>query len=212
MNFSRLQISVFLGIAAIAWAAVLLIQGTQLTIDHLAPFSTVVGVLALGALLMEKLLWRQPWLHGWFVQRPDLRGTWKVQLQSDWINPETKAPIGPITCYMGVEQTLSKIQMHLMTPESESWFVAHSVRLSPSENGYQVVGVYTNKPQVHLRSATSAMHLGAVIIDTHGGSSLRPETLTGEYWTDRKTTGRMAFTNRCETVYTQFAQAKQHVL
>lgn len=83
MNFSRLQISVFLGIAAIAWAAVLLIQGTQLTIDHLAPFSAVVGVLALGALLMEKFLWRHPWLHGWFVQRPDLRGTWEVQLQSD---------------------------------------------------------------------------------------------------------------------------------
>lgn len=110
---------------------------------------------------------------------------------------------------MGVEQTLSNLQMHLMTPESESWFVAHSVRLSPSENGYQIVGVYTNKPQVHLRSATSVMHLGAVIIDTHGSSRLRPATLMGEYWTDRKTTGRMAFTNRCETVYTQFAQAKQ---
>jgi hypothetical protein len=112
---------------------------------------------------------------------------------------------------MGVEQTLSNLQMHLMTPESESWFVAHSIRPSPSETGFQIVGVYTNKPHVHLRSASSAMHIGAVIIDTHGGSSLRPETLTGEYWTDRKTTGRMTFTNRSETVHTQFSQAKQQV-
>lgn len=211
MNFSRLQISVFLGIAVGAWAVVLLVRGTTLSFDHLAPFSTVVGVLAIGALAMEKLLWRQSWLHGWFVQRPDLRGTWKVQLQSDWIHPETKTQIDQIICYMGVEQTLSNLQMHLMTPESESWFVAHSVRPSPSENGYQIVGVYTNKPHVHLRSATSAMHLGAVIIDTHGDSALRPSSLTGEYWTDRKTTGRMTFTNRCETVYTQFSKAKQHV-
>ena len=211
MNFSRLQISVFLGLAVAAWAAVLLIQGTQLTFEHLAPFGTVVGVLALGALAMEKLLWRQPWLHGWFVQRPDLRGTWKVQLQSDWINPATKSLIDPITCYMGIEQTLTNLQMHLMTPESESWFVAHSVRPSPSENGYQIVGVYTNKPHVHLRSATSAMHFGAVIIDTHGESSAHPTTLTAEYWTDRKTTGRMTFTERCETVYTHFAQAKQNI-
>jgi hypothetical protein len=211
MNFSRLQISVSLGIAAIAWATVLLAQGAKLALSDLAPFSTVVGVLAVGALLMEKLLWRQPWLHGWFVNRPDLRGTWKVQLQSDWINPETGTRIGPITCYMGVEQTLSNLQMHLMTPESESWFVAHSICPSPSETGYQIVGVYTNKPHVHLRSATSAMHLGAVIIDTHGGSSLRPETLTGEYWTDRKTTGRMTLTNRSETIHTQYAQAKQLV-
>ncbi len=211
MNFSRLQISVFLGIATVAWAAVLLIQGRQLSLSDLAPFSTVVGVLAVGALLMEKVLWRQPWLHGWFVQRPDLRGTWKVELQSDWINPETGTGIGPITCYMGVEQTLSTLQMHLMTPDSESWMVASSVRASPSETGFQIVGVYTNKPHVHLRSATSAMHLGALIIDTHGSSALRPETLTGEYWTDRKTIGRMKFSNRSETVYTHFTQAKQHL-
>jgi hypothetical protein len=211
MNFSRLQISVFLGIAAIAWGTVLLIQGSKFALSDLAPFSTVVGILAIGARSMEKLLWRQPWLHGWFVHRPDLRGTWKVQLQSDWVNPETGTPVGPITCYMGVEQTLSNLQMHLMTPESESWFVAHSIRPSPSETGFQIVGVYTNKPHVYLRSASSAMHIGAVIIDTHGGSSLRPETLTGEYWTDRKTTGRMTFTNRSETVHTQFSQAKQQV-
>ena len=211
MNFSRLQISVSLGIATIAWATVLWLQGRQLSLTDLAPFSTVVGVLAFGALLLEKFLWRQPWLHGWFVQRPDLRGTWEVQLQSDWVNPETGLSVGTITCYMGVEQTLSTLHMHLMTPESESWFVAHSLRPSPSENGFQIVGVYTNKPQVHLRSATNAMHLGAVIIDTHGGSSLRPETLTAEYWTDRKTVGRMTFGNRSDTIYTQFSQAKLHV-
>lgn len=211
MNFSRLQISAFLGIATAAWAAVLLIQGRQLALSDLAPFSTVVGVLGVGALLMEKVLWRQPWLHGWFVQRPDLRGTWKVELQSDWINPETGNVIEPITCYMGVEQTLSTLQMHLMTPESESWLVASSVRASPSETGFQIVGVYTNKPHVHLRSATSAMHLGALIIDTHGSSALRPETLSGEYWTDRKTMGRMKFSNRSETVYTHFTQAQQHL-
>ena len=201
----------FLGIAAMAWGTDLLIQGSKLALSDLAPFSTVVGVLAVGALSVEKLLWRQPWLHGWFVHRPDLRGTWKVQLQSDWVNPETGTQIGPVTCYMGVEQTLSNLQMHLMTPESESWFVAHSIRPSPSETGFQIVGVYTNKPHVHLRSSTSAMHIGAVIIDTHGGSSLRPETLIGEYWTDRKTTGRMTFTNRSETVHTQFARAKQQM-
>ena len=211
MNFSRLQISVFLGMAVVAWALVLFVQGTPLSFSQLAPFSTVVGVLAIGALSMEKLLWRQPWLHGWFVKRPDLRGTWKVLLQSDWISRETNAAIGPITCYIGVEQTLSSLQMHLMTPESESWFVAHSILTSPSENGYQIVGVYTNKPHVHLRSSTSAMHRGAVIIDTHGESALRPSSLAGEYWTDRKTTGRMTFTNRCDTVYTQFTQAKQHL-
>lgn len=209
MNFTRLQISVFLGVAALAWATVLLLQGVHLTLAHLAPFGTVVGVLALAALALEHVLWRQPWLHGWFVQRPDLRGTWKVKLQSDWVNPATGTNIPPITCYMGVEQTLSSLQMHLMTPESESWFVAHSIRPSPSENGYQIIGVYTNKPNVHLRSAASNMHLGAIVVDTHGESRAAPTTLTAEYWTDRKTTGRMTFSNRSAAMFTRFEDADQ---
>lgn len=208
MNFTRLQISVFLGLAVAAWAIVLRWQGVPLSWTHLAPFSTVVGVLTVSALALEHVLWRKSWLHGWLVHRPNLRGTWKVTLQSNWVDPATGSVVPSIECYMGVEQTLSNLQMHLMTPESESWFVAHSVRPSPSENGYQVVGVYTNKPNVHLRSSTSSMHLGAVIIDTHGESRSFPSSLTGEYWTDRKTAGRMTFSDRLDTVYTRFEDAR----
>lgn len=207
MNFSRLQISMFLGLATIAWGLVLLAQGTPLSREHLAPFSTVVGVLVISSLALEHYLWRQPWLHGWFVKRPDLRGTWKVTLQSDWMNPETNQLIPPIICYMGVEQTLSNIQMHLMTRESESWFVAHSICPSPSENGYQIFGVYTNKPNVHIRFTTSSIHLGALVLDTHGESKIRPTTLTAEYWTDRKTRGQMTFTDRLDVVQTRFEDA-----
>lgn len=208
MNFSRLQISVFLGLATAVWAVFLLIQGVPLAFAHLAPFSTVVGVLALSALAMEHLLWRQPWLHGWFVQRPNLRGTWKVCLQSDWINPDTGSVTPPVICYMGVEQTHSTLQMHLMTPESESWFVASSIRPSPSEHGYQIVGIYTNKPKMHLRISTSNMHLGAIVLDTHGESKSFPTTLMAEYWTDRKTTGRMTLNSRSATIYTRFDDAR----
>lgn len=209
MSFTRLHISVFLALSATAWAAVLFAQGVPIQAQHLAPFGTVVSVLALSAIALEHYLWRLPFLQGWFVARPDVRGTWAVALQSDWIDPNTGATIPPITCFMGVEQTLSTLQMHLMTPESESWFVAHSIRRSPSENGYQIVGVYTNKPNVHLRSGRSAMHLGGLVLDTHGSSKAKPTILTAEYWTDRKTTGRMTFSDRMDRVYTRYEDAAQ---
>lgn len=207
MTFTRLHISIFLGFSALLWGAALLIQGVPLSLSYLAPFGTVVGVLAASALTLEHFLWHQPFLHGWFVARPDLRGTWKVTMQSDWIDPQTSLPIPPIECFMGVEQTLSVLQMHLVTPESESWFVAHSIRASPSENGYQIVGVYTNKPNVHLRGGRSSMHLGAIVLDTHGLSKSKPSTLTAEYWTDRKTTGRMTFSDRIAVVHTRYEDA-----
>jgi hypothetical protein len=210
MAFSRLHISVFLGVAVLAWAAVLYSQGVRLSWEevrvHLAPFSTVVGALVTLALVLEHLAWPLPVLHGWLVKRPDVRGTWRVQLQSDWIDPQTQQRIPPITCYMGVKQTLSTLQMHLMTPESESWFIADQIRPSPSGEGYQVVGVYTNRPDVHLRGVRSEIHRGVLVFDTHGPPS-RPESLTGEYWTDRKTSGTMALESRLKKVFTQFADA-----
>lgn len=208
MTFTRIHISVFLAFAVAAWWCVLAIQGYQLSIKHLAPFGTVVGVLGALALALEYYLWAMPWLQGWFVKRPDLRGTWRVKLESDWIAPDTQQKILPITCYMGVEQTLSSLQMHLMTPDSESWFVAHSIRLSPSESGYQVIGVYTNKPALHHRGKRSEMHFGAIVIDTHGQIKSKPDTLTAEYWTDRKTSGQMIFLEKVTQVYSRYSDAQ----
>lgn len=208
MRFERLSITVFVIIAALIWLIVLLCQGTPVTWAHGRPFSIVVSSLVVLGILLEFLLWHQPWLNGWFVKRPDLRGTWRVELQSSYVRPETNEPVPMIVCYMGVKQTLSMLQMHLMTPESESWFIASHIRPSPNGSGYQVIGVYTNEPNVHLRDERiSEMHQGAIIIETHG-PLLRPTTLTAKYWTDRKTTGTMDFTTRVEAVYTRFADAQ----
>ena len=66
--------------------------------------------------------------------------------------------------------------------------------------------MYTNKPQTYLRGARSEMHLGGVLLDTHGPTN-RPDTLTGEYWTDRKTKGQMTLTTRLPNVFTRFVEA-----
>jgi hypothetical protein len=206
--FSRLHITVFLALAVVGWALILLISKTPIDIRHLMPFGMVVSFLVLLGGAFEYALWRQAWLHGWFVKRPDLRGTWRVELRSDWIDPKTGKQAPLIVCYMGVEQRLSRLQMHLMTFESESWFIADRIMPSPSDKGYQVVGLYTNKPRIDLRRDRSKMHQGAVVLDTHGPPA-RPETLTGEYWTDRKTSGRMNFTGRSSEIVTRFEDAQR---
>ena len=156
----------------------------------------------------EFLLWRWSCLHGWFVKRPNLRGTWRVELQSDWIDPATNVGVPIIICYMGVAQTLSSLQMHLMTSESESWFIAEGITPSRSNVGYRVAGVYTNEPKAHLRGNRSEIHFGGLLLETHGPAN-RPNTLTGEYWTDRKTKGQMTFTERVPDVCTRFEDAKR---
>ena len=210
MKFTRIQISFVLAIAVVAWFVVLLIQGTAITIDHIAPFTSVVGVLVILSLFVEHYLWRKSWLQKWFVSMPDLNGTWKVVITSDWVNPETGEATPKINCFMGVKQSLSTLQMHLMTPESESWFSAYSIKESLSGHGYQITAVYTNKPSVHLRNDRSSMHLGALVMDTHGDDEVQPETIVGEYWTDRKTTGLITLSNKDKKVFTSFTDANEH--
>lgn len=142
---------------------------------------------------------------------PDLRGTWIVEIQSDWINPETGNTIPPIKCFMGVKQSMSSLQMHLMTPESESWFVAYSINCAQSGHGYQIAAVYTNKPSVNLRNDRSSMHLGSLVLETHGENEVNPESMAGEYWTDRKTTGRIVLSDKSKKLFTRFYDAQKQL-
>jgi len=206
MAVTRLHITVLLAIAVLTWAVVLCVQGAPLAWEQLAPFGSVVGVLAFVAVTFDRVLWRMRWLHGWFVRRPDLRGTWKVKLRSDWIDPTKGTQGPPITCFMGVTQTFSTLQMHLMTPESESWLVAEAICPARSGTGYEIAGVYTNKPGLDLRGERSEIHFGAIALNTHGPEQ-RPDVIDGEYWTDRKTSGRMELSARVSEVFTRFTDA-----
>ena len=210
MKIERLHIIVFLATAALAWWIVLYVQNTPISRAHATPFTVVVTFLGLLVFAFDRYLWRIRLFHGWFFKRPDLRGTWRVELQSSSLDPTTKQRVPMIVCYMGIEQTLSKMKMHLMTPESESWTIASHIRPSPSGNGYQAICVYTNDPNIHLRNNdVSQTHKGALIVDTHG-VSVRPDTLTAQYWTDRKTMGTMDFKRRVSRVFTRFHDADQH--
>ena len=209
MKIERVHITVFLAIAALVWWVTLLLLGTPVTLKHGTPFTVVIGAFGILWIVFNRFLWRLPILQGWFIKRPDLRGTWRVELQSNF-EPETGKRVPMIVCYMGVKQTLSELKMHLMTEESESWSIASHIIPSPSGNGYQVICVYTNEPNIHLRDKRiSEMHKGTLNIDTHG-SGVRPDNLTAQYWTDRKTVGTMKFNSRVDKVFTRFEDAEQH--
>jgi hypothetical protein len=203
VHITRLHITIFLAVAVVVWGGVLVIIDAPVGKEHTAPFGAVVTALTLFALAFEHVLWRLGALHGWFVSRPDLRGTWRVEVRSDWSIPSGQ---NVFVAYMGITQTLSKLQLHLMTAESDSWSFLEGIRQSPSGRGYQVSAMYSNKPRIDLRADRSEMHQGALLLDTHGPPR-RPLFMTGEYWTDRKTSGQLRLTDRSTTIATHFDEA-----
>lgn len=207
MKITRLHISFFVALSAILWIGLLRLNGDSFALSYLQPYGAVVGIMTASILFVEHFLWKCPILHGWFIEKPNIEGTWRVNLYSD-LNGQDSAPI---ECYMGIKQTLSKLQMHLMTQESESWLIANEIRKSPSAYGYQIVGVYTNMPGINLRHDKSNIHLGALVLNTHGQRESKPESMTGEYWTDRKSTGRLIFDSRVPKLYTRFTDARMAI-
>lgn len=200
---TRTQISAFLGLSLILWIGLLALRHVPITWAMLAPFSSVVGLVSLALLIFDAWAWKLPLINGLLIKRPILHGTWKTQLQSDWIDPETGTGIPPIHCYVVIRQTASMLSIRLVTPESQSETV--SAGIEPCNDGtFEVSCTYRNKPKSRYRYR-SEVHYGAMLLSVE---SARPTVSAGEYWTDRKTTGSVTLSERKSKTVMTFEQAE----
>ncbi len=204
---TRLHISSFIGLTIAVWLLALWIQGMPvLSADFVRPFSTVVGTITLVITAFNKYLWSWRIFKGWYVKRPDLRGTWKVELKSSWVNPETGNIIAPIYGYAVIRQSLTTLSVRLMTKESRSVLVAHSIDQQEDEDLFKLVGVYRNEPKIELQGVRSEIHHGSFALEIHGSPVYE---LQGHYWTDRGTKGGMSLSNRVTKLYDTYEQAEK---
>lgn len=199
---TRIQISVLLFCAAVVWCVGLAIQGVTVSLSYLTPFSLVVGSMAFLLTIFDNWIWKWPIWQGWLVHIPNLNGTWKGRLISDWEDPKTGKIIEPIESFYVVTQTYSKLQMKLMTEQSESELIAGNI--NRNEDGtFTVIGVYRNTPQLPHRG-TSAIHFGGIVLNVIGKP---PTGLTGHYWTDRDTKGELNYRSKSTKKHFDFVGA-----
>jgi hypothetical protein len=172
----------------VIWAIVILVSGT------LAPFElwtavkaipTAITMYAFAALIFVKHLWRLRVFQGWIIKVPDLQGTWRGKLSSDWINPASNQRLAPIPVILVIRQTFLSISCTMITKESTSYSTTADILYVGNNEELCLTYNYTNRPKALLRDR-SAIHDGAAILKL----SCKPElTLEGEFWTNRKTRG-----------------------
>lgn len=203
---SRLHISSFIGLTVAVWLVALWAQGMPvLSWAFLRPFSIVVGTISVVVTLFNKYAWAWSIFNGWYVKRPDLRGTWKVELRSSWVDPKTNEGIPPIVAYAVIRQTMTSLSLRLMTPESRSKAIAYSID-QEGDGLFRLAAVYRNEPRIELQGVRSEIHHGAFALEIHG----RPvESLEGHYWTDRETKGAMTLHNRKPHFYDTYDKASE---
>jgi hypothetical protein len=197
------QLTALIWYVAVVWAVLLILGGTLLSPSFFKPVSTITGIVLLSLAAFDRWLWRIPFLQGWFVDRPDVRGTWRVILSSSWKSPDTGVAQEPIEGYLVVQQTFSRLSLRLFTRESESWLRGSEI-LSNDDKRFDIVAVYMNEPRREFRHR-SPIHQGAFKLAIQGSP---PRGLRGEYWTDRNTQGSIASTERRREVFDSFEAAR----
>jgi hypothetical protein len=133
---------------------------------------------------------------------PDLIGTWKGEILSNYPNGDGTAR-DPIETYVVVRQTFSWITVRQYTAESESTLLSGNI--SADIDGVQrITGVYHNVPRYGVREK-SPIHYGAFSYVLGG----RPvSSISGAYWTDRKTAGEATFLMHSSKLFISFEAAR----
>src|SRR5579864_1565988 len=138
---SRLHLSALILLAFAIWAVILRLSGQPISANWFAPYATVITVLVISLAAFDIWLWRWRILQGWFVRRPHLWGTWRVQIVSNWIDPATGRGIEPIDAFLTIRQTYSSIKLRMITNESTGDLLTGEL-LEKDDGSFRLAGIY----------------------------------------------------------------------
>ncbi|MFC2954187.1 hypothetical protein ACFOOP_19785 [Marinicaulis aureus] len=183
---------IIVGVTAATWLVAALLWGLPTTILGAArPFLAAITAASVVLWVYETQIWHWPIFRRWLTKIPDLRGVWRVEIQSTWIDPDTGNPIGPIEGFAQVDQTATNFCMRTFTEESRSKTVAYA--FSFDQEVFKLAIVYENQPHISLREKRSAYHQGSAAFHVRG---YKPVSFSGEYWTERKSIGTFSVSSR----------------
>ena len=131
-------------------------------------------------------LWKLPIFKNWLVPFPNLNGTWKGQIHTTWIDPETGERPGPIPAILTIKQSFLNISCVMRTAEMTSRSLTSSFVLDKENQLERLVYTYDSNP-IQTVKERSPQHCGTMSFNIV--KEQKQNKLEGEYWTGRKTTG-----------------------
>jgi hypothetical protein len=197
----RTQTRVAIGLAAAVWFTVAILTDQTVSTTALKTVSITASIATVVFVLYDRFLWRLPVIRT-ITGKPHVAGTWRGTLQSDYVRPGEAAPVPAIPTVIRVKQTDSNLYVTLFTSESAS--VTEQARLIEESDGrWRMSWLYINNPRqsVQFRSST---HRGVCDLYLSGRQG---DVLRGSYFTSRRTTGELTFTEWSRCSYNDFVSA-----
>ena len=196
---SRRAIQVVAGVtAAVGLLVSVLFGGHDSASTALKVYSYGTSISVLLVLAYEHYIWHWPLVRK-VTGRPDLRGTWKGELQSSYA--ASGAAVAPIPTILRIKQTASSQHATLFTGESSS-VTEQSDLVREPDGRWRLTWIYANTPRTSVRQRSDC-HVGTaeVTYDNVDG-------LVGSYFTDRLTRGELKLPVRSQRLFSSVAAAE----
>lgn len=182
------QLTAVVGLTILAFLALVWATGGTVSLEWLKYLSATLLVVTGALAAFDNLLWRIPFLQGWFVRRPHLSGVWDVTIRTGWKDPATGEQIGPVRATFEITQTYATLNVQMKSNASVGELICANI-IPRHGGGYRLIGTFRNEPKLFDRDK-SPIHYGTFSLDIEGNAN-SPQRMTGHYWTDRETRGEM---------------------
>lgn len=201
---AKTKIVVFLTVLLLI--GTLYLQGQSIIKRSLSAYSWIATTITLILIVWDKWLWRIRFLYP-LSKMPDVRGTWKAELNSFWKDPKTGQARGKIEVYLVFRQSFSSLDIRLFSTESSSVSLSANV-VTDGEGVHTIATTYRNEPSLaHL--AHSPISHGGMLLSIRGEKVVRQ--IDGKYWTDRQSMGEIKMTERSSRIASGFDEARSLV-
>jgi hypothetical protein len=185
-----------IGLSAAVWLVLAFVLDAPVDKTWLKYLGGIASAVVVLLLIFDRWAWR--WLPVAVSRRPNLQGTWKAELHYQW--PEG-SPTQVKDCFIVIRQTYSTIavDMHFDISDSQS----RSASLVETNGRHSLWWSYLSVAHA-LEQPGNPPHRGGAEL----AISLKPRlSLAGDYWTERKTRGRIVTSGHSPHCYDDYENA-----
>lgn len=187
---------IVIGLSAGLWLVLAFVLHAPVDRTWLKYLGGIASIVVVVLLIFDRWGWR--WLPAAVTKRPSLQGTWRALLQYQW--PEG-TPIQTKDCFIVIRQTYSTVTVDMHFDISDS----HSRSAAIVETNARRSLWWSYLSVAHsLEQEGNPPHRGGAELVI---SSKPRHSLAGDYWTERKTRGRVTTTGHAKHCYDDYQSA-----
>lgn len=182
-------------IAAMSWFLIAMLMDVRINEFWTKPLGFATSATVLIVLAFDRYVWF--WLPARVVRYPRLRGTWRAEL----VFHGGQGPVEKRDAYVVIRQTFSQISVVMLLESSRS--VSSTAKIRKVDGRHQLSYVYWSGASV-LNREGNPPHRGAADLIVRNSPGVGFE---GDYWTDRRTVGRIVSQGHSSAIFDDFANA-----